>query len=202
MSGKGALTLEQQRSLEKFRQILLTKLDPKQNPISKVNECCQRTGIVPTFKGLTPSPNPSAGFACELDYNGIKIIGFGPQKKTAKNNAAEIFLKRCLGETKEDDDNILRDIIENKADSSSSPSTIPKTKTTTAGGTGEPTSAVKKTATAPPAISDSEGRKPDISNEATTSLKVDFLSQSKSIGIGTCNRWDVVGCRYSNNAQV
>ena len=193
MFAKEDLTPDQNFALEKFRQVLLKKTDPDQNKLMKFNECCQRTGVAPKFTYIEPSPNPSAGrFACELEYAGIKILGFATQKKKAKFNSAENMLKFCLGEATEDDDSSLRDIIETKTEGLPA---APASKASTATTNQPITQAVKpeqsiKAVKAPPAISDSEGRKPDVSNEATTSNKID-ISPSKSTGVAICNRFEV-----------
>ena len=211
MFAKEELTGDQQIALEKFRQVLLKKANPGQNPVMKFNECCQRTGVAPKFTYIEPSPNPSAGkFACELEYAGIKILGFATQKKKAKSNSAENMLKICLGEATEDDDSSLRDIIETKTEGLSAPASkasvlgAPSSTATTY----QPITQImkpgqnKKADKAPPAISDSEGRKPDVSNEATTSLKMD-ISPSKSTGVAICNRqvYTMMACKLFQTAK-
>ena len=202
MFAKDALPPDQLSALEKFQQVLLKKANiPDQNLLSKFNECCQRTGVLPTFNYINPSPKPGQ-FACELDYAGIKILGFATQKKKAKLNSAENMMKICLGEANEDDDSSLRDIIETKTETSTAPSTaasVLSSPTSKATDSKQPINKPtvkpahsKEAVKAPPAISDSEGRKPDVSNEATTSLKVD-TSPSKSTGVAVCNRLE--GCK-------
>lgn len=197
MFAKDALPPDHLNALEKFRQVLLKKANLEQNALMKFNECCQRTGVQPTFNYIDPSPKPGQ-FACELDYGGIKILGFATQKKKAKLNSAENMMKICLGEANEDDDSSLRDIIETTTGTSTAPSTAsvlnsPSSKATVNTPNNTPTvkpEHKKEAAKAPPAISDSEGRKPDVSNEATTSLKID-ISPSKSTGVAVCNRLGV-----------
>ena len=195
MFAKDALPPDQLNALEKFRQVLLKKANiPEQNSLSKFNECCQRTGVLPTFNYIDPSPKPGQ-FACELDYGGIKILGFATQKKKAKLNSAENMMKICLGEANEDDDSSLRDIIETKTGTTTAPTTTasvlssPSSKATDNKPIIKPTLKTEHKK-APPAISDSEGRKPDVSNEATTSIKID-ISPSKSTGVAVCNRLKV-----------
>ena len=197
MFAKEDLTPDQNFALEKFRQVLLKKANPDQNKLSKFNECCQRTGVAPKFTFIEPSPNPSAGqFACELEYAGIKILGFATQKKKAKFNSAENMLKICLGEATEDDASSLRDIIETEGlPAPASKASVVGAPSSTATTNQPITQALKteksiKAVKAPPAISDSEGRKPDVSNEATTSNKID-ISPSKSTGVAICNRFEV-----------
>ena len=107
------------------------------------------------------------------------------------------MIKICLGEDNEDDDSSLRDIIETKTDTIKTASPItaaavlntPSSTATTNKSNIKPLKPEnkKEAVKAPPAISDSEGRKPDVSNEATTSLKID-ISPSKSTGAAICNR--------------
>ena len=195
MFDKGSLPPDQLKELDKFRQVLLKKANPGQNPLMKLHECCQRTGVPPKYTFLDHSPNPSAGqFACELDYAGIKILGFATQKKKAKTNSAENMIKICLGEVDEDDDSSLRDIIETNpvTTAQDNSASILSTPSSTATANKPITQTLKpeqrkEAVAAPPAISDSDGRKPDVSNEATTSLKID-VSPSKSTGVAICNR--------------
>ena len=102
----------EKKTIENLRKVLPTK--SHNNPISRLNESCQRCQVDLNFQ-YTTSSKPGQ-FACEVECSGLKVVGHASNKKEAKTNSATELIKLILNESQESaeaaEDSKLRDMIE------------------------------------------------------------------------------------------
>ena len=148
----------EKKTIENLRKVLPTK--SHNNPISRLNESCQRCQVDLNFQ-YTTSSKPGQ-FACEVECSGLKVVGHASNKKEAKTNSATELIKLILNESQESaeaaEDSKLRDMIETETQHQ-------------AKGKPQPLMQIKipKPTAAGPKPKETPAKVPALSDEATTS---------------------------------